>query len=165
MWTENSGRTWKSRAALPVLAACVLVSAVPVNIQAAGTITAIRVNGSYKPTMVWDWCQLHDPSAPLDGGKSRNTFDNPIHFFRDRRGSIYTIAANNLNYRVPLNSSFNALRALDSTDVLFDAHVQLQGPGSTYYHTVTETDLSSGSCVEPDYDNRMWLFVYLHPMA
>lgn len=132
---------------------------VPAASWAAGTISRIRALSS-QPTLVWSWPSLHDPTAPTFTGSngSSNTFDAPIKFFRDADGNLFTIAANGVNYRLPFTASFLPARALTSADKLFDSSKTVSAGAGQYFHVGNANGYLSGSCVEADYDNLIWVF-------
>ena len=117
-------------------------------------IKTIAATGAFE--LVWDWERYNDPRAPqyvFNGPLC--TFDNPVHFYRDHSGALFTIAATAVNYRVPMNADFSPARRLGPQDVLFDSGKTYPAPGDRIYHSGGG---GSGSCVEADYDAVMWLF-------
>ena len=122
-------------------------------------IRSIEVTGPIE--LVWDWELYRDPEAQTFDNIPgvANTFDAPIHFFRNQTGELFTIASIPVNYRVPFEQSFTPARALRATDRIFDSSIDYPAPGQSSFHHVGHGDnMLGGSCVEADYDNRMWLF-------
>jgi hypothetical protein len=73
---------------------------------------------------------------------------------------VFVIAANIVNYRVPLDSSLRPLRVLNQGDIIFHSGRTYPHPNrpGRYYHRGFGNNLVAGSCVEADYDHNFWVF-------
>jgi|GEM_PF-4879390 len=120
-------------------------------------ISSIRIEG--KIELVWDWEIYHDVLAPTYPNMNGSccTFDNPVRFYRDAAGNLFSVAAAGCNYRVPFNSDFSPQRALSSDDIIFNSAVTYPEVSPGWYFHVGNGSLMSGTCVEADYDNVLWI--------
>ncbi len=121
-----------------------------------------RIRFAGQKELAWDWEVYHDPSAENfpDPQKSVCTFDNPFNPWRNVNGECFVIAANIVNYRVPLDSNLRPLRVLDQGDIVFHSGRTYPHPNrpERYYHRGYGRNLVAGSCVEADYDHNFWVF-------
>jgi hypothetical protein len=121
-----------------------------------------RISFSGDAEAVWNWELYSDPEAPNYGYApfgSVCTFDSPFNPWRSVNG-IFAIAANSVNYKVPLDATLRPLRKLNKNDVIFNSGVTVPDPGGKFFHRGYDDKfgLFTGSCAEADYDHDFWIF-------